>query len=732
MSTLESLRKRSGLLVAIVGVALLAFVLTGVFESGSTIFGGSLNSVGEIAGKKIDYAEFKTKVDRAIENQKMNNNKNSLDQTETDAIVQQVWNQEINEQVLNKEYEKLGISISDEELYNLMVDHPHSALIRYISDPQTGAVAPVFADDKTGEVSPAKIRQFTQAMTPEQEKQWSQLETYIRQVRIVEKYNDLIKNGLYVTTAAAKSNYIAENTNNNIKYIIKEYSVIADSTVKPTEADLNEYYKSHQQSFKQEASRKIEYVAFNINPSPEDVIETEKEMERIATEFKTKAVGDDSAYVVAESFNRNIDMTYHSKGTLSPTIDSTMFNSEIGTVVGPYLENGEYIISKLIGTKTAADSARVRHILIAYKDSGASPDITRTKEEAKAKADSLLTVLKKGAKFTDFVENFSDDNGKKIPANKAPNESYPGKGGDYGWLNANSSFVDPFKNAGLDGRKGDLSVVESQFGYHIIEVMDTKGSEKKVQVVSIDRKLQPSNKTLQTTFVKASEFAGKNTTVDLFEKAVVDDKLNKRVADNVKESDRTIAGVESPRPLIKWAYESKIGVVSEPLEFGDKYIVAVVTEIREKGIANLEEIKEQVTAKVIRDKKANQLSKELNDALSGSQTTIDALSTKLNLPVQQAQNINFSSNALPGTAGEPSIVGAVTALKPQTISKPLVGEKGVFVAYIESRTEAPALKDFKAQQASAISQLKPRVDYEVYDALKENANVEEHLIKFGY
>ncbi|MEO6903644.1 MAG: SurA N-terminal domain-containing protein [Bacteroidia bacterium] len=732
MSTLETLRKRSGLLVAIVGVALLAFVLTGVFESGSTLFGGSVNSVGEIGGKKIDYAEFKNKVDKAIENQKVNNNKASLDQTETDAIVQQVWNQEINEQVLNKEYEKLGISISDEELYDLMVDHPHPALVRYISDPQTGKVAPVFADDKTGQISPAKIRQFTQAMTPEQEKQWSQLETYIRQVRIVEKYNNLIKNGLYVTTAAAKSNYIADNTNNNIKYIIKEYSVIVDSTVKPTEAELNEYYNAHQQRYKQEASRKIEYVAFNITPSSEDIIETEKEMKNIASEFKTKTVAEDSAFVVAESFNRNVDMTYHTKGTLSPIIDSTMFSAEIGTVVGPYLENGTYIISKLIGSKTAADSARVRHILIAYKDSGASPDIKRTKEAAKTMADSLLTLLKKGAKFTDFVENFSDDNGKKMPPNKSPNESFPGKGGDYGWLNANSSFVEPFKNAGLDGKKGELSVVESQFGYHIIEVMDTKGSEKKVRVVSIDKKLQPSNKTLQGIFVKASEFAGKNTSEDLFEKAVVDEKLNKRVAENVKENDRTLAGVESPRPLIKWAYENKKGVVSEPLEFGDKYIVAVVTEIREKGIAKLEEVKEQVTAKVIKAKKASQLSKELNDAIAGSPTTIDALSTKLNLPVQQAQNINFNSVALPGTSGEPSIVGAVTALKPQTLSKPLVGEKGVFLTYIESRTEAPALKDFKAQQASALSQLKPRVDYEVYEALKQNANVEEHLIKFGY
>ena len=176
MSVLESLRKRSGLLVALVGIALLAFVLMGLFQRDSSLFGRGDNEVGEIAGKSIDIKEFKAKVDEAAEMQKRNNNKPSLDQNEMDNIVQQVWNQMINEQVLNKEYEKLGIAVSDEELYDLMVDHPHPALLRNLSDPQTGKIAPMFADDKTGEVSPAKIRQFTQSMTDEHEKSWAQLE----------------------------------------------------------------------------------------------------------------------------------------------------------------------------------------------------------------------------------------------------------------------------------------------------------------------------------------------------------------------------------------------------------------------------------------------------------------------------------------------------------------------------------------------------------------------------
>jgi peptidyl-prolyl cis-trans isomerase D len=731
MSVLESLRKRSGLLVAIVGLALLAFVLMGLLQRDSSLFGGTDTVVGEIAGKSIDIKEFRTKVDEAIESQKRNSNKTSLDQNEIDGIVQQIWNQTINEEVLNKEYAKLGIAVSDEELYDLMVDHPHAALIRNLSDPQTGKIAPMFADEKTGEVSPAKIRQFTQSMTDDQEKQWAQLENYIRQIRTVEKYNNLIKKGLYVTKAVAKANFIAQNANSDIKYVVKPYTSIVDSTVKPTDAELTAYYNAHQNEFKQETSRKIEYVAFNIAASPEDIEETRKEMKDIAEEFKAKKTGEDSTFVVSQAASRYFDVSYHTKGTLSPEIDTTMFKAEVGTVVGPYTENGSFVISKLVAIKTAADSAKVRHILISYKGAGASPDVTRTKEKAKTEADSLLAILKKDrSKFGEFVEKYSDDNGKKMPPNKKEGESYPGKGGDYGWMNANSGFVEPFKNAGLDGKKGDLVVVETQFGYHIIEVLDTKGSQKKVQVATIDRKIEPSTKTRQNLFVQASEFAGKNTTEELFQNAVVTDKLNKRIADNIKENDRTIPGIDSPRELIRWVYDNKKGTVSEPKEFGDKFIVAVITEVREKGIAPLEQVKEELTSKVVKEKKGEQLSKELEAALAGN-TTIDALATKLNLPLQQAQGVNFSTNALPGSSNEPEVIGLITAQKAQTMSKPIVGKQGVYIAYIISKKEAPAQKDFIAQQKGAMVELQATVDNGVYDALKENANIKEHFVKFN-
>ncbi len=735
MSVLESLRKRSGLLVAIVGLALLAFVLTGLFERGSSLFGDSARAVGEIYGKAVEYPAFDVKVKEALENQKRNGNKTTLTAEETDQVVQQMWNQTINEQVMNKEYEKLGIAVSDEELYDLMVEHPHASLVRQLSDPQTGKVSEMFADKMTGQISPAKIKEFTQKMNDDQEQSWTKMEDWIKQIRVVEKYNNLVKKGLYIPTAFAKRDYMASNTNATVKYVFKPYKMIVDTTIKATDAEMDSYYKEHQNEFKQEASRKFEYVAFDILPTTEDFELAKAAAEKTAEEFKTKKTTEDSAYVVSESETRNYDMTFHTKGTLSPMIDSSMFKAEVGTVMGPIQENGSFKIYKLESSKFSADSAKVRHILIAYKGaSSAGPTVVRNKEQAKSLADSLANLLrKKKGDFKEWVAKYSDDmggkNAKADPTN--PKKFVMGKDGEYGWLNSKSGFVEPFKDGGLDNKKGDIVVVEAQFGFHIMEIEDTKGKQQKVQVSCIENKVGPSSKTMQQVYVKASEFAGKNNTADLFQKAVLDQKLNKRIAENIKENDKTIAGIESPRSLIRWIYDNKKGTVSEAQEFGDKFVVGVITDTKEKGIGTMEDVKDVLATKALKKKRADLITKEYTDAMASAKT-IEEVATKLKLQVSTPfPNVNFASGAgVPDLATDGNFLGTVAGIKAQTLSKPIIGNDGVFVVYVDSKTEAPVQKDYKAQQTSQLTTLTQRVDYEVYDALKQNANVTEHLVRF--
>jgi peptidyl-prolyl cis-trans isomerase D len=738
MSVLESLRQRSGLLVAIVGLALLTFVLTGLFERGS--LGGSDNVVGEIAGKSIEYNFFNKKVEEALETAKQRQGKTSLTDKETEDVIQEVWNRLINEEVMQKEYKKLGISVSADELYDAMVQHPHPYFVRYITDPNTGKINPAFTDPNTGQISPAKLRDFTQNMPPEQEAQWVQLEDLMRQILTIEKYNALVKKGMYITTSQAKRLFDDQTTRVSIKYLLKGYSSIADNKVAVTDEDLNAYYSKHKSEFKQNVSRSMEYVSFDIVPSEEDKQTIMTAMQQVAEKLKEeKTFSDDSLLVVAESDSRSIDLEFHTKETLSPLIDSLMFEEKEGFTYGPYTENGVVKVSKLTKNKIVADSGKVRHILISYAGAGVTPSITRTKEQAKTLADSLFEVLKpkkkkakneRGGNFSELVSKYSDDGGKNKPADKKEDEDYKGKDGNYGWINDKSPFVPEFKDAALDGDKGDITIVESQFGYHIIEVLDSKGSEKKVQVATVERKLEPSNKTMQTIFAKASEFAGKNNTMELFEKAVDDQKLNKRIAEKIKETDRIIPGIESSRPLIKWLYENEKGTVSDPKDIGGRYIVAAITDIREKGFASIEQVKDEITEIVLQEKKAELLTKELNEAKKGG-ADIETIATKTGIHTSSATDISFNANSISGMGNELAVIGAVSVMKVKTMSNPLIGKSGVVLCYADSVASIPKPKDYSNQIRQELSKLQMRVDFEeVTRALKENADVQNHLIKF--
>lgn len=416
-----------------------------------------------------------------------------------------------------------------------------------------------------------------------------------------------------------------------------------------------------------------------------------------------------------------------------------MFVEKPGFVSVPYMETGIVRVSKLMKTKISADSAKLRHILISYKGTGLSPNITRTKEQAKTLADSLLGLLKsakgkkgkEGESFKDLVEKYSDDNGKNKPADKKDDEDYLGKNGNYGWVNATSSFVPEFKDAGLDGHKGDITIAETQFGYHIIEILDSKGSQKKVQVATIERKIEPSNKTIQSVYAKASEFAGKNNTVELFEQSVMEQKLNKRIVEKIKESDKGgIPGIESPRPIIRWMYENKKGTVSDPKDIGGRFIVAALYDVRERGYATLEQVKDEIIENVIKEKKAAMFTQEFNEAKKGT-ATIEQIASKMGLYAGSAEEVNFNLKSIQGMGNELGVIGAVSVMKEKIMSTPLVGKTGVAVCYVESVSKVPAPKDYNTQKTQELSKLQMRVDFEeLFNALKENANVQDHLVRF--
>ncbi len=718
MSVLEKIRSKTSLLVGIVGLALVIFILESLLGSGGALFSNQDLEVGTIAGDKVDYTAFSAKVNEQIAQIQKSNPNATIDDKTKEQIIESVWSQLINDKVIKVQYKKLGITVSEDELYDLMLVHPHQYVVQQLTDQKTGQVYEGFAK-ADGTLDLMKLNQWVGQMTAEQEKFWQQLEKSILEVRAAEKYNNLIKKGLYVTAAEAKDQFIAQNKQVNAAFVLKRYTTVSDSTVKVTDEEISSYYNKHQNDYKvAEASRKIEYIAYDVLPSKADYEMLLKDAQRAAEEFKGKTASEDSSYIAAESEGGQVSISNYSKKNMIIS-DSTVFVSPKGTVFGPYTEGTFLKIYKLSDIKSIADSAKVRHILIGLQSQRTQAQ--RTPEVAKRIADSLLVLLKtKQVKFDTLVKTMSDDMGSLD------------KGGDYGWFDENKGFVDPFKNAGLQGTVGNITVVPTQFGYHIIEVLNvSKTRHNSYTVAQITKLIAPSGETTQEYYKTASDFAGKNTTADAFNKSVETEKLNKRIAENIKEGDKSIPGLEAPKDLVRWIYKAKQGEVSPVFEFKDRFVVAQLVSIKEKGIAPLEDVKDDATAKAIRDKKAEQFIAEFNTK-AGASKSIDDIASKMGLTVEKADNLSFGAYNVASIGREDALIGTATSMKAGMTSKAIKGDNGVFVVAVANVTEAVLPKDFKGKQLEIERMNAGRVDYELFDALKEKSGIEDHRGKFDF
>lgn len=715
MSILEKIRSRTGLLVGLVGLALVIFILESLLGSGRNLFGGGNTTVGVIAGRKIDYSEYSNKINERIGFIMQNNPQANIDDNLRSQISEYIWNQYITDLVIKPEYKKTGISVSEEELYQLMLVNPHNLIVQRLTDPNTGKVYEGLARPD-GSLDINKLNQWVNRQNPEEERSWAQLEKDITDMRQAEKYITLVKKGLFVTTAEAKEAYNDQNTQMNVSYVVKRYAAVDDKAVKLTDDDIQNYYKNHQYEFQNsETSRKVEYVSYDVVPSDSDMVALERDMKRIAEEFKAKPIKEDSAYIAQESEGGQVTISDLSRKNMIIR-DSSVFTAAPGAVYGPYNEGAYLKVYKLEGVKSVADSAKARHILLGFSD-------VRTRQQrpapvAKRMADSVMALIKENkVPFDTLVKTVSDDQGSWD------------KGGDYGWINENTGFVAPFKNAILEGTKGELKIVETQFGYHIIEMLDVSPAHHTLYTVAqIFKLIAPSAETNKEYFKKANEFAGQHNTGDAFEKAVEAQKLNKRIAE-VKESDRSLPGLENAKEFVRWVYSANKGDVSQVYEFKDKFIVAHLVGIREKGTLPLEEVKDEVTFKARREKKAAMFMEEFNTKAAGARN-IEEVATKMNLTADSQENLTFGAFNVVGLGREDALIGTAAGLKAGAISKPVMGDNGVFVVAVNSKNAGAAPADYKNQQKQTEQMQVGRADYELFNALKEKANIEDHKSRF--
>lgn len=562
-----------------------------------------------------------------LNNYRQRNQGRDVDEGTRTQAIETTWQQYIVELVMKPQFAMIGINVGEDELYETVVVNPVQTIVQNLTDPNTGKVNEQFARPD-GSLDPVKWRQAVQSVTGDNEVAVRNMEEQVKSTRYFEKFRNLVNKGLYVTKAEAKEMFKNQDTKVNIAYVVKRFDAVNDSTVKVTDSDIQKYYNDNSYRYTTpETTRSIEYVAFDVMPSPEDLATIEKDAQRIAGEFKGKTIREDSSFMAQESENGMISIQDFTKKTMIVR-DSTIFTSAPGTVFGPYNEGAYFKIYKLEALNSIADSARVRHILVGVNDPQTQQP-KRSMPQAKKEADSVLVLIKnKQVSFDSLVVRYSDDMGSKT------------NGGDYGWFDETKGFVEPFKNAGLMGTKGNISVVETQFGYHIIEVLDvSKSRHNSYKVAQIFKLIAPSDETNQRIFGAANQFGGENNTSELFDKAVVTQKLTKRMAENIKDGDYQIAGLDGAKELVKWVYTANKGDINI-FSLPSKHVVAKVSGIRNKGVLPLEEVKTEVTTQVIQQKKAEMFTEEFKNK-AGSVKSVEEIASKLGVEVKKLKTLTM-------------------------------------------------------------------------------------------
>ncbi|MFC2100881.1 SurA N-terminal domain-containing protein [Bacteroidota bacterium] len=707
MAVIGSIRKRSGLLIIIVGVALAAFVL-GDFVKRSP---QRTTNVGTVNGEDISYLDFEKKVEEQIELMLRQSQKENLSSKEMFQARQNAWSIISSEIILNEEYNKLGLVVSTDELDDMVRGpNPHAYVQQFFRDPNTGQFNPNFSTD---------FLQNWERVNPEDQKNWLMVEKAIVNDRLISKYNNLISKAYYTPKALAEYKYKNTNTQAKFRFISVPFKSIPDTAVMLTDDDFESYYEEHKNEYDQEESRDVDYIVFNVLPSDKDRAGIQQKANQVYNEFIKTELKEVPYFVNRYTDGNFYDSSWRKKGSLPIQIDSVMFNSAVGAFSNMYIENESYHMARLIDKQFRPDSMRASHILISFQGAvRAQQEVKRTKEEAEILADSIYGIIKGDpGRFLEMSATFSDD-----PTAKK-NE------GDLDWF-ADGAMIGPFNDACLNGQVGDIVMIETVFGYHILTITGKLPLEEKVRIAQIQLLIEPSKETYDRIFTQASQFAANNNNLEKFDKSVIDLNLSLREAHFLSRMSDNIPGIEFPRVIVQWAFfeETEIGEVKMFDEQQDIIVVAVLREIREEGIADLNQLREVIKPLIITQKKADQIITKINEIIASS-GSINQLANNLKVPVDTL-DILISSVNLPRFGPEPEFMGTILTLQAGKMSEPIKGRSGVFVIHVDEFVEPQAIEDFSMIKIGIVNMFTQKVSNMVYKSLEESADIEDNRALF--
>ena len=680
-------------LVGGIAVVLALFVLEPLLTQGNML-ASSRNVVGSIDGQDIKYEEFSPKVEQSIAQFKQQYGGNMNPQMQAMAV-DQAWQAEVANTVLTKEYSRLGLTISGDELFDLLQgNNPSPLIVQYFGDPQTGQV------NRAGVISSLKA----QSKDPQLKQQWDLLQLEIEKQALQQKYANLVRNSIYVTSLEASDDYSNKNKLASFKYVDLPYSSILDADVKLTDADYQAYFDTNKKRFDNPVeTRGFEYVSFSFLPTAADSAAVKAQVDKLAEDFK---ITPNDSLFAANNSDVKVPYEFLSKGKLDPAIQSEIFNFPVGAYYGPKLSGESYKLIKVVGAKNSPDSVKASHILI-------DPSKVGGEVAAGKLADSLKSVLLKGGNMADLAKKYSVDGSKD-------------SGGDLGTF-ARGMMVKPFEDAAFDGQAGDIKVVTSQFGVHVIKIVKQIGSSRVVKLAYIEKSLVPSQKTRDAAYKKASAFLSE-VKGDNFNSLAQKSGYTVGLADKVTAMQGFAPGLDNPRQLIKDAFEAKKNdVLDQVYNMDNGFVVAHLTNIRPKGQLTLADVKTETQPLVMNAVKAKMLTEKMNKAMSGN---IDQIAQKLGKSAVPVQNVVFANPILPGLAQENKVVGAVFGAQVGKVSKVIEGDKGVYVFTVDGFTNPTPMGNTFKQKETMMLGVTQRALGGAFQALQDKSEIKDNRVKF--
>lgn len=705
MAVLENIRKRTTVLILIIGLALFAFVISGVFTSSDFGSGGKIgSSVAEINGNELSIDDFRQKVE--IASRRVGPTASSL------QVMNQVWDQEVRNSILGAQFNDLGIGIEQDQI----VDFLETA--GYGQNPQF--------QDANGIFDPNLFRQTVmdwKVNNPPQYDAWLQTEEQIVQMAKEQTYFNLVKAGVGATLKEGELDYKLASEKMDIKYVRVPYSSIADSTISVSKQEIADYVKEHKSDYRQEKSRDIQFVYFDEKPSAADDQAIKASVAKLlddTVEYNAKTDRNDTikgfrnasnmAAFLSRYSDIQFDTIYKAKKELPATIADTVMSLQVGEFYGPYRDGVSYKVTKMMDRKPNG-SVKSSHILITYEGATrANPDIKRTKEEAEAKANQLFKDVKDNvADFTAYARDNSD--GPSAP-----------QGGDLGFFQQ-GRLATEFNDFIFSNPIGKVGLVETDFGFHIIKVDD---KEDIVQLATLSREVLASEETINTLFTNATKFE-METIADENEFSSIA-KTNEylvRPVNSIKELDENLPGLGLQRTLVQWAFngDTNVGDIKR-FNINNGYAVAQVTGKYKEGPMAPEDASTTVLPILRKERKAAQI------ILASKGKAMDAFASDNNVSVSTASALTVKSPTIPGAGSEPIVVGTAYGMAQGETSGLLEGNTGVFMIEVTKRTEAPKLDNYSTYANTLKSNAANRVNTAVYNALKEGAEIEDKRATF--